>query len=48
MSGLGQQLRELREQKRVTVTEVAAATHLKVLVIKAMEEDNPMLLLLSG
>ncbi|HAL92182.1 MAG TPA: hypothetical protein DCM68_04065, partial [Verrucomicrobia bacterium] len=40
MSGLGPQLREARERMRVTVTEAAAATHLKMLVIAAMEADN--------
>ena len=40
MSGLGNQLREARERMRVTVTEAAAATHLKMLVIDAMERDD--------
>ena len=40
MSGLGNQLKEARERMRVTVTEAAAATHLKILVIDAMERDD--------
>ena len=40
MSGLGNQLRAARESKRATVTEAAAATHLKMLVIDAMERDD--------
>ena len=40
MSGTGSQMREARERMRVTVTEAAAATHLKMLVIEAMERDN--------
>ena len=39
MSGTGSQMREARERMRVTVTEAAAATHLKILVIDAMERD---------
>ena len=35
MSGLGAQLREERERRQITVAEVAATTHLKVLVIDA-------------
>ena len=40
MSGLGMQLREARERRRITVTEAAAATHLKTLVVDAMERDD--------
>ena len=40
MSGLGQQLKEAREKMRVTVTEASAATHLKMLVVDAMERDD--------
>jgi hypothetical protein len=40
MSGKGAQLREARERLQVTVAEVAASTHLKVLVIDAMERND--------
>lgn len=40
MSGLGQQLRAIREQSGTTISEVAAATRLKTLVIDAMERDD--------
>ncbi|HOO21617.1 MAG TPA: helix-turn-helix domain-containing protein, partial [Kiritimatiellia bacterium] len=40
MSGMGAQLREARERLQVTVAEVAASTHLKVLVIDAMERND--------
>ena len=40
MSGLGRQLKEAREKMRVTVTEAASSTHLKMLVIDAMERDD--------
>ena len=40
MSGLGRQLQEARERMRVTVTAAAAATHLKMVVIDAMERDD--------
>ena len=40
MSGSGRQLQQARERMRVTVTEAASATHLKVVVIEAMERDD--------
>ena len=40
MSGLGQQLKAAREKMRMTVTEASAATHLKMLVVDAMERDD--------
>ena len=40
MSGLGPQLRAARERLKATASQVAAATHLKVLVIEAMERDD--------
>ena len=40
MSGSGRQLQQARERMRVTVTEAASATHLKMVVIEAMERDD--------
>ena len=40
MSGLGRQLKDAREKMRITVTEAASATHLKMLVVDAMERDD--------
>lgn len=40
MSGLGAQLREERERRQLTVAEVAATTHLKILIIDAMERND--------
>ena len=40
MNGLGSQLKAAREKMRVTVTEASASTHLKMLVVDAMERDD--------
>ena len=40
MNGMGSQLRAAREHLGITVSAAAAATHLKLLVIDAMERDD--------